>query len=160
MNIITRRDLLITSGVAAGVATGLLSAGAGDGEAARQLKIVVAGGHPGDPEAACGGTMARLADSGHEAVALYVTQGEKGVKGKTAKEAAAIRSGEAREACAILKARVLLFDQADENTEINADRYDEFRKLLEAEKPHAVFTHWPIDAHRDHRVCSLLAYDA
>jgi N-acetylglucosamine malate deacetylase 1 len=157
---ITRRDLLVTCGVAAGAATGLLSAGAGEGEAARKLQIVVAGGHPGDPEAACGGTMARLADSGHEVVALYVTQGEKGVKGKTGKEAAAIRSGEAREACEILKARALLFNQADGDTEINAARYDEFRKLLEMEKPHAVFTHWPIDAHRDHRVCSLLVYDA
>jgi LmbE family N-acetylglucosaminyl deacetylase len=160
MEIITRRDLLVTSGVAAGAATGLLSAGAGEGEAARKRKIVVAGGHPGDPEAGCGGTMARLADSGHEVVALYVTQGEKGVKGKTGKEAAAIRSGEAREACAILKARALLFSQADGNTEINAARYDELRNLLEMEKPHAVFTHWPIDAHRDHRVCSLLVYDA
>jgi LmbE family N-acetylglucosaminyl deacetylase len=54
----------------------------------------------------------------------------------------------------------VLFTQADGNTEVNAARYDEFRKVLEAEKPHAVFTHWPIDAHRDHRVSSLLAYDA
>jgi LmbE family N-acetylglucosaminyl deacetylase len=160
VEIITRRDLLVTSGVAAGVAAGFLSVGAGEAEGGRKLKIVVAGGHPGDPEAACGGTMARLADSGHEVVALYVTQGEKGVNGKTGKEAAAIRSGEAREACAILKARALLFNQADGDTEINATRYDEFRKLLEMEKPHAVFTHWPIDAHRDHRVCSLLVYDA
>lgn len=23
-----------------------------------------------------------------------------------------------------------------------------------------IFTHWPIDTHRDHRICSLLTYDA
>jgi LmbE family N-acetylglucosaminyl deacetylase len=160
METITRRDLLVTCGVAAGAATGLLSAVAGEGEAAPKLKIIVAGGHPGDPESACGGTMARLADSGHEVVALYLTQGEKGIKGKTGKEAAAIRSGEALEACEILKARALLFNQVDGDTEINSARYDEFRKLLEMEKPHAVFTHWPIDGHRDHRVCSLLVFDA
>jgi len=157
---ITRRDLLVTAGITASGASGFLSAGNAGAEGAPKLKIVVAGGHPGDPEAACGGTMARLADSGHEVVALYVTQGEKGVDGKTGQEAAAIRSGEAREACAVLKARALLFDQPDGNTEINSARYEAFRKVLELEKPHAVFTHWPIDTHRDHRVCSLLAYDA
>jgi hypothetical protein len=29
--------------------------------------------------------------------------------------------------------------------------YDEFRSFLEAEQPDVVFTHWPIDSHRDHR---------
>jgi LmbE family N-acetylglucosaminyl deacetylase len=157
---ISRRDLLVTAGITASGVSGILPAANADAEGDRKLKIVVAGGHPGDPEAACGGTMARLADSGHEVVALYITQGEKGVDGKTGKEAAAIRTGEAREACALLKARALLFDLPDGNTEINAARYDAFRTVLEMEKPHAVFTHWPIDAHRDHRVCSLLVYDA
>ena len=39
-------------------------------------------------------------------------------------------------------------------------RYDEFRQLVEAEKPDVLFTHWPIDGHRDHRAISALAYDA
>ena len=34
------------------------------------------------------------------------------------------------------------------------------RELIAAEKPDVVFTHWPIDSHPDHRVCSLLVYDA
>ena len=103
--------------------------------------------------------MARLADAGHEVVALYVTRGEKGVEGKSGKEAAELRMDEARKACAILKARPAFFTQPDGNSEISAVRYDEFRKVLEKEKPDAVFAHWPIDAHRDHRVSSLLVYD-
>jgi N-acetylglucosamine malate deacetylase 1 len=47
-----------------------------------------------------------------------------------------------------------------EQTELTPARYDEFRQLLEAEKPQVVFTHWPIDSHRDHRATSLLVYDA
>ena len=39
-------------------------------------------------------------------------------------------------------------------------QYAEFRKLLAAQNPDIVFTHWPIDSHRDHRAASLLAYDA
>ncbi len=36
----------------------------------------------------------------------------------------------------------------------------QFRKILEAERPDAVFTHWPIDNHADHRAISMLVYDA
>ena len=44
--------------------------------------------------------------------------------------------------------------------EVNYARYDEFRRILEAESPHVVFTHWPLDTHEDHRANSLLVYDA
>ena len=117
----------------------------------RKRKIVVVGGHPDDPESGCGGTMARLADLGHEVVALYLTRGEAGIAGKSHEEAATIRTAECREACKILKARPVFAGQIDGATEVNPARYDEFRKILEAEKPELVFTHWPIDTHRDHR---------
>jgi LmbE family N-acetylglucosaminyl deacetylase len=92
---LTRRQLFV-SGVAAGtIASGLYSARASESASPGKLKVVVAGGHPGDPEAACGGTMARFVDSGHDVVALYITRGERGVQGKTHAEAAAIRTGEA-----------------------------------------------------------------
>jgi LmbE family N-acetylglucosaminyl deacetylase len=104
--------------------------------------------------------MARLADAGHAVVALYTTRGEWGISGKAPAEAAAIRTREAEAACAILKARALFAQQIDARSEITPARYDEFRQLLEAEKPQAVFTHWPLDTHRDHRACALLVYDA
>jgi len=127
-----------------------------------KLKIIVAGGHPDDPESAAGGTMARYADLGHEVIALYLTRGELGFKeqNKTNEESAAIRSAECVKACEILKARPIFAGQIDASTEVNPARYDDFRKIIEAEKPDIVFTHWPIDAHRDHRTCSLLVYDA
>jgi LmbE family N-acetylglucosaminyl deacetylase len=157
MGPISRRNLLVGSGI---TALGLVSAQADESTPARELKVVVAGGHPGDPEAACGGTMARFADLGHEVVALYVSRGEAGIPGKTHAEAAAIRTGEAQKACELLKARALFANQIDGATEVTPARYDEFRKLLDAEKPDVVFTQWPIDAHRDHRVTALLVYDA
>ena len=81
------------------------------------------------------------------------------MKGKAPKETAALRTAEAEKACAILKARPLFAGQTDGSTEVNAARYDEFAKLLGTEKPDVVFTHWPVDSHRDHRVTSLLVYD-
>ena len=40
------------------------------------LKIVVAGGHPGDPECGCAGTVARLTDLGYAVTLLYLNRGE------------------------------------------------------------------------------------
>src|SRR5438309_701098 len=60
-----------------------------------KLTIVVAGGHPDDPESGCGGTMARYADAGNKVISLYLTRGEAGIPGKSHDEAAAIRTREA-----------------------------------------------------------------
>src|SRR6266567_397266 len=134
-NSITRRDVI--GGIAAGSASvlGLPLASMADEKAAKALKAVVVGGHPDDPESGCGGTMARLSDLGHEVVAMYLTRGEAGIRGKAADAAAEIRSAEAQEACRILKVRAMFAGQIDGGTEINAARYDAFAKLLLAEKP-------------------------
>jgi LmbE family N-acetylglucosaminyl deacetylase len=83
------------------------------GPPGHKLKVVVAGGHPGDPEAACGGTMSRMVDMGQEVLALYVTRGEAGIKGKTRLEAGAIRTEEAKKACELLKVRAMFANQTD-----------------------------------------------
>ena len=123
-------------------------------------KILVIGAHPDDPETAAGGTMCLLSDAGHEVVSVYLTRGEAGIRGKSHEEAAAIRELEAKAACAVTNARPLFMTQIDGSTEINRDRYNEMRELLEREKPDVVITHWPIDGHRDHAICGLLVLDA
>jgi LmbE family N-acetylglucosaminyl deacetylase len=159
MGTISRRGFV--GGSLSGVALGLPVAGLAQATPSdRRLKVVVAGAHPDDPESAAGGTMARYSDLGHEVVSLYLTRGEAGIRGKTHEQSATIRTGEAEQACKILKARPVFAGQIDGGTEVNAARYDEFRKLLESERPDVVFTHWPIDTHRDHRAVSLLTYDA
>lgn len=160
MTRMTRRGLLARSGIAAAAALPSASAVGAEATARRRLKVLVAGAHPDDPESGCGGTIARYADEGHDVSILYLTRGEAGIPGKTAQQAADIRSAEAQKACRILKARPIFAGQVDGATEVNANRYAEFRKLVEAADPDVLFTHWPVDSHRDHRACSLLAYDA
>jgi LmbE family N-acetylglucosaminyl deacetylase len=121
----------------------------------RQLKVVVTGGHPGDPEYGCGGAIARYTDAGHEVVILYLNRGE-----KTCAEAAPPRVAEAKRACEILKARPLYAGQCDGHAVVDREHYEAFRSLLAAEHPDVLFTHWPIDGHADHRAISMLAYDA
>ena len=123
-------------------------------------KALIIGAHPDDPETGCGGTMLVLKQAGYEVVSVYMTKGEAGIPGKTHEESSAIRVAEATKASEMLGARPVFMTQIDGSTEINKERYVEMRELIAAEKPDVVFTHWPIDSHADHRVCSSLVYDA
>ena len=125
-----------------------------------KLKIVVTGGHPGDPEYGCGGTIARYTGAGHEVVLLYLNRGEAGIDGKSYSEAGKIRSAEALQACEILKASAVFATQTDGQAIVDASRYKEFYDLLEKENPDIIFTHWPIDNHPDHRALTTLVYSA
>src|SRR4051794_15092520 len=126
----------------------------------RKLKIIVTGGHPGDPEYGCGGTVARYTGLGHSVTLLYLNRGEKGCPEIDAGKGSGVRVPEAERACAILKARPVFAAQCDGSAVVDAAHYGEFRRLLETEKPDVVFTHWPVDNHRDHRAISMLTYDA
>ena len=132
---------------------------AGDRPGAR-LKIVVAGGHPGDPECGCAGTISRYADLGHEVVLLYLNRGEGYCQGAEPGQCGAVRTAEAQNACRILKARAAFAGQYDGRAIVDNAHYDEFRRLLDSEKADIVFAQWPIDRHRDHRALSLLVLDA
>jgi N-acetylglucosamine malate deacetylase 1 len=164
MQKMTRRNMFLTSSLFAGsMAAGLpfmaQETDAGRKEDGQTMKIVVAGAHPDDPESGCGGTIARCSSLGHEVVILYLTRGEAGIPGKSAEEAAEIRTEEAQKACAILNARPLFAGQIDGSTDVGGSQYDHVRAILESEQPSVLFTQWPIDSHRDHRAISLLVYD-
>jgi len=152
---VTRRDLLIGAGAAAvalgGPAVHSLRADAPGG---RKLKVVVAGGHPGDPEYGCGGTVSRLTSLGHEVVLLYLNDGA------WPPTPASTRIAEAKKACAILHARPLYADQQNGHAIVDNAHYETYATLLAAEKPDVVLTQWPIDNHRDHRAITMLTYDA
>jgi LmbE family N-acetylglucosaminyl deacetylase len=123
-------------------------------------KVVVAGGHPGDPECGCAGTIARLSDRGDDVVVLYLNRGEGYCGGAPLARCADIRTTEAREACRILKARPVFDNQYDGRAIVDPEHYASFNRLLAAENPDLVLTQWPIDRHRDHRAISLLTLDA
>ena len=142
-------------------ATGLpLTAAESESGAARKLKVVCVGGHPDDPESGCAGTLTRYAQLGHSVTIIYLTRGERGISGKSLDEAARIRSAECEAACKIMGAKSVFFGQIDGATELNKAHVDTMTKLLSAENPDVVFTHWPIDTHMDHQVASFLTIRA
>ena len=155
MNGISRRKLFAGTGLVAAAAAGAQK------PAGRKIKVIVAGGHPGDPEYGCAGTVARYTDLGHEVVLLYLNRGDSGYLDKPpGEDAAPMRMAEAAKACEILKARPAYAGQFNGKAVVDRAHYDAFQQIVETEKPDVVITQWPIDGHRDHRAISNLAYDA
>jgi N-acetylglucosamine malate deacetylase 1 len=151
----TRRKVLAGAGAAAMTfRASEMFAKDGVSREGRKLKIIVTGGHPGDPEYGCGGTVSRFTDLGHEVVLLYLNDGG------WPPTPPAVRIAEAKKACAILKARPLYVNQQNGHAVVDNAHYEDYAKILGAEKPDMVFTQWPIDNHRDHRAITMLTYDA
>ncbi len=142
MSLISRRSMLAL-GAAALVA-----------QERRKLKVVVTGGHPGDPEYGCGGTAARYAERGDDVVLLYLNRGD------TSCGATNPRVDEANRACKLLQARPVFAGQCDGHAVVDEAHSREFSKLVDAEQPDVVFAQWPVDAHADHRAIASLAYQA
>jgi LmbE family N-acetylglucosaminyl deacetylase len=89
---------------------------------------------------------------------IYLTRGEVGIKGKSMREAAAVRTKESEAACKIIGAKPVFAGQVDGCTEFNRTRVRQLQDLLSAEDPDIMFTHWPIDTHVDHLVASACAF--
>jgi len=152
----TRRDFIKMTSTAIG-AIGLpelLRAGVAAPAAGK--KIVCVGGHPDDPESGCGGTLAKLAASGHEVTIIYLTTGEAGIEGTSHDEAARIRKAEAINACHILNCKPVFAGQIDGDTVVSNAALQHLRDLIGQENPDIVFCHWPVDSHKDHQCASLL----
>lgn len=163
MKTISRREMLkMTGGTATLSLLGMPMSAKGESSQPQdkaKRKVLVIGAHPDDPETGCGGTIILLAKAGYEVVSVYLTRGEAGIEGKTHDEAANIRTEEALNACKIMGVRAEFLTQIDGSCEINTNRYDEMYHFIQKENPDVVITHWPIDSHRDHRICSILVYD-
>jgi LmbE family N-acetylglucosaminyl deacetylase len=121
--------------------------------------VLVAGGHPGDPEYGCGGTIAKLTQAGYRVTILYLNRGEKGC-GPARSDCSAVRSKEAEAACQILNATPLFGKEVDGESAVDNPTYSSFDALISTQQPELIITHWPIDNHRDHRAMSMQSYEA
>jgi N-acetylglucosamine malate deacetylase 1 len=156
---ISRRNLIVSTGqLASSLAFSVSATNAAQTPTShtppRKIKVVVCGGHPGDPEYGCGGTIARLTQLGHEVVLLYLNDGG------WPPTSSAERIAEAKKACELLKARPAYAGQTNGHAIVDNAHYNDFQQKIEAEKPDAVITQWPIDNHADHRAITMLAYNA
>ena len=155
---LSRRTFVKQSALAA--VTPLPLASLPEESATANLRVVCVGAHPDDPESGCGGTLARYAALGHAVTIVYLTRGERGIDGKSLDDAARIRTAECEAACRIIGAKPAFFGQIDGATEVTRAQVDAMQRLLAAQAPDLLFTHWPVDTHMDHQVASVLTIRA
>jgi LmbE family N-acetylglucosaminyl deacetylase len=120
--------------------------------------VVFVTAHPDDLAHAMGGTAVLLSRR-YQVHVLCLTRGERGIRGKSMAQAAAIRSREEQAAAALLGARVTFLGQVD--GEIFADRAicAKVARILKALRPKALFTLWPLNV-PDHFMCYTIAIKA
>ncbi len=128
--------------------------------AGEKIRVLCIGAHPDDPETACGGTLARYAEAGHDVHVLYMTKGELGIVGKTPEEAGAIRAAEAEEACKALGAKAHFFGHPAGAITFDRKTADELVATLDRIAPDLVLGHWPIDTEYDHQIVAALTLHA
>lgn len=121
------------------------------------LKVVVFGGHPDDPESGCGGLIATLVAAGHDVHVGYATcfRGDRKINGQPEGD---VRRHEAAEACRVLGAHPRFFPYAHQKLVADETTLKDVSEWLNAVKPDAVVTHWPLDMHPNHHVASSLIW--
>jgi LmbE family N-acetylglucosaminyl deacetylase len=108
----------------------------------KKLRMVVFGGHSGDPEAGAGGLIALLTQQGHEVIAAYATA----------------YTDEANASCKRMGVTPKLFDFDPKKMYADEPTLRVVSAWLDEVKPDIVVTHWPLDSHPHHHVLSSLVW--
>lgn len=128
------------------------------GETTRHQTIVVIAPHPDDAEASCGGLIANSISIGDNVIILTMTGGELGIWGKSKEEVRTIRAEEARNAAAVLGAKVEFFGAVDASLTVDSTTTCKLIEILLRLNPDIVLAPWPLDVHSDHQASGLLAW--
>lgn len=126
------------------------------------MNVLVVGPHPDDQEIGMGGTVARLAEAGHDVLLLDVTDGSPTPRGDRA-----TRLAEAQAALACLQPGVggrpirrVLLDLKNREVEHTIGARHAVAGVIRAHRAEVVFLpHWD-DAHPDHRAVTRIVEDA
>ncbi len=125
------------------------------------MRIVAIGAHLDDIELACGGTILKAVDHGHE-VFMVVTSGGGSIGYDDTvirTEDEALKEGEA--AAKILGVKELVrLDFPDKNVPYNSNLVEDIDKYTKDIKPDYIFSHWPFDTHQDHKNTALASISA
>lgn len=124
------------------------------------MNILAVFAHPDDETMLAGGTLALLAQRGHEVTIATMAPGDCGSEEFGPETIAGIRRGEAAAATALIGAayRCLEFrDLAIFNDDLSRRRVVEFVRRM---RPDLILTSYPVDYLCDHETTSLLVRDA
>jgi LmbE family N-acetylglucosaminyl deacetylase len=113
-------------------------------------RVLAIGAHPDDLELACGGSLARFADEGHEVMAIVMSHGDNGGRGD-------VRENEARLGADSLDlASVSVQNFTDTKMATEMERMVKVIELaVELFKPDVILTHSEHDQHQDHHAVHM-----
>ncbi|MCH2144988.1 MAG: PIG-L family deacetylase [Phycisphaerales bacterium] len=119
------------------------------------MRILVAGPHPDDQELGMGGTIARLAEQGHEILLLDMTDGEPTPHGDPE-----TRAKEAEHAARTLGVRRRNLGLRNRYIEHSIETRHAVAGVLREERIEVIFTPYFLDAHPDHVATTRIVEDA
>jgi N-acetylglucosamine malate deacetylase 1 len=125
-----------------------------------KTRILALHAHPDDIEILAGGTMAKLAERGHEMTIATMSAGDCGTRQYGADEVAAMRRREAAASANLIGAKYLwagFRDLVIFNDDASRRMVTE---LIRSVRPQLVITASPVDYHCDHEATSVLVRDA
>jgi LmbE family N-acetylglucosaminyl deacetylase len=112
------------------------------------MNILVVTAHHDDLELGCGGTVAKMIDSGHRVVSLVMTHsGYKGADGTVVRDRETART-EAEQASQILGYKLICHDEDTFDIPVNDSNICKILDTISENKINTVFTHWHGDTHR------------
>ncbi|MHC5114135.1 MAG: PIG-L family deacetylase [Planctomycetota bacterium] len=117
--------------------------------------ILVVGPHPDDQELGMGGTIARLADQGHDVLLLDMTNGEPTPHGDPV-----TRAAEAKAAAEILGVRRVEIGLPNRRIEHTLEARHLVAGVIREHRAEIVFTPYFRDAHPDHIATTRIVEDA
>jgi N-acetylglucosamine malate deacetylase 1 len=123
-------------------------------------RILAIHAHPDDAEILAGGTLALLADGGHQVSIATLTPGDCGSAELDPEEISAIRRGEAARAAALIGAQYLCVEMRDLAIFNDDPSRRRIVSVLRQVRPQLVITASPSDYLCDHEAASALVRDA
>jgi LmbE family N-acetylglucosaminyl deacetylase len=120
------------------------------------MKIIAIGAHLDDLELACGGTLAKAINSGHEVKMIVMSksgyQHYSGNFGRSDEDA--IREG--KKAANILGVRdLVIFDFPNKDVPNDSTVVEALNKVFDEFQPDLIMTHWHFDTHKSHMNTAL-----
>lgn len=123
-------------------------------------RILCLHAHPDDAEILAGGTLALLAQRGHQVIIATMTAGDCGSVEYGPQEIARIRQGEAARAAAVIGAEYHWIGFCDLAIFVDDNSRRRVTAALRRLRPDIVLTASPLDYHCDHEATSKLVTDA
>jgi|SRR5690554_2154604 len=126
------------------------------------MKVIMAiGGHVGDMELTCGGTLATMSLEGHKIITVALTGGEKGNPPHlSVKDYRKQKEQEAHNFAQMLGGVSVVLPYNDGELLVNDKVKFEVASLIRKYKPDVLITHWKNSMHKDHEATHYIVKDA